>query len=1344
MSEIDNLIEQIKCELRENPFFTEGDLAALDECLPTSDEIEAAQLDKIDQLVTEDPCAKKTIDAVTAELAKNDAKLKAAVKSKYVISRLNELRDLLFPVEYFYKTREEFFNQIVKELDARFTTPPVGSASLSTRFTQILTKFEINKYRFSTAATTIALSEIDQLNKDIKSQIEDYFGKKIGAFTAASPITYAYNSNSPTFLVNLPGKSGFTIKTTENVKTGKTDAFGNSETKQTEVDTKILPDDAVYGTKNTVFKERPLKLVKINSQNYVDKAATDLTYPFNGQLANFYKKIEDPLLLFTLQERGLTTNSAKVDRNLSKENLDGIVKEKRASGRDDQFYIENIELYQKFYDGLEPKIEAKIEEERIKFRETVISGKKLIKLSDLAKKQVFELVNNAELSSKPTEKLKVNGVEVLPAEYSGQIRDKIKASSLEISSLIADINDRIAKIKKANTPNPDDLAAALSATGCVPPDEGPCKKLAKPGSDPLGYKSMTVPPTVANPDYTCGCYWKEVTKHLNKLNLLPIPDIMRLPALRYWPVGILIPTPIPIRIPLPQIWFHIVTLNLPFGTLVIWYIQCGIVPSPIVMYIGPDGKKIILLGFRALQGQFDPVGYTIDEATVAPLGINQTSIGKPSGTAAKTITFGNILINAKLQKAAKVMAQAQALLELADPGKLMPNGFNIPFKIGENPNWKTGDDDFLDTATTALGDFKVFVQNISRTICVKLDEIGDFELPNFSIALRNAQESAKNRAVTLSGVPYNFDQAWLNCDPSNLFANIPSGFSHVNTNIDTEACKEMVLSLSIDLDKHIDKLKLGTYTIPKDKGLSIKPEAMLDGLIDSVMEYMSRTNFGKGKSINFNKKFRKAVRDLDLNADIDLAAAFVDINKVESITGFKKSAKQYIDQICDVFSGKNLKVKKDTPEFQRKVDAEIAKRARFNSKNSEYDKANAKQAARVQNYEKSIGRETPRSLSVDRLEVENLVYEAEVRKRKRFSELLGQTIAGFTKPIKDALGNFTQIVKPKCCPTDLELPQFIDPLVLAIIMSFRQLAHTAIDALTTDIISSIFGETFSITKEIIQSITNLIARSIPDIDIPLNGAAALQLLLGILKPFLPLLRIPLGPLPRTLGVPQLTLNLDSIIKPLLKAGIQALMDKILSFLPIRICDLPFTAISTAIISALFRGIKSALKKAIVDLIETILDPLQSLFRLINLLKGVKGAFTSLFDMTNPFLKIYKMIKEALERALPTPAFLKTVNSLILLAQLEILKVMNNVAKNLPEIAVYLPIAAGQSIGLGNILRAGVHPILNQDDLPTWDRLTMKNPLYVMFLDDLAHKAKASTGSILGQDFLGTPVYVPTP
>lgn len=1331
MSEIDNLINQIKCELKENPFFTEGDLAALDECLPTADEIEAAQREKLEDVVTEDPCAKKTIDAVNDQLAKNEEKLKAAVKAKYVISRLQELRDLLFPAEFFYKTRLELFNKTVKDLDSRFSVP---NSNLSTRFTQILNNLGANN----------ASVKIDTLNGEVKSQLEKYFSKKPTAVLNLEPIIYSYNSTNPTFLTNLPGKDGFLIKSSENQKTGKVDSLGNAETKQVEVMIKILPEDPIYKTKTKIFRARTLNLVRFGTQRYTDTSASNIAYPFKGDLADFYKKIEDPLTLFTLEERGLTTDSVKVDKKLTKEKLDGLVKEKRADGREEQFYIENTERYQAFYKDLEPKIEKKIEEERKKFRNSIVSSGKFSKLSDLAKRQVFDAVIFSKLSTKPSEKLIINGKEILPAASNQNLVKTFRDSSNEVSSLIKDIETLIAKIKKDNSPNPDDLAKSLAATGCVPPDQGPCKKLAKAGSDPLGYKSMVSTPNEANPDYTCGCYWKEVTKHLNKLNLLPIPDITRLPALRYWPVGLIIPTPVPIRIPLPQIWIHLVTLNLPFGTLVIWYIQCGIVPSPIVLYIGPDGKKIILLGFRALQGQFDPVGYSIEESSTSPLGINQKSIGKPSGTAAKTITFGNIMQNAKIQKAAKVAAQAQALLELVDPGKLMPNGFNIPFKPGERPKFKTGNEDFLDTATTKINDFKAFVQNTGRTLCVKIDELGDFELPNFSIALRDAQASAKNRQQILSGMSYNFDQAWLNCDPNNLFSNIPSDFSKANDNINSQGCKEMVLALSLDLDKYLDKLKLGTYTIPKEKGKSIKPEAMLDGVIDSLTEYMSRTNFGKAKSINFNKKFRKALRDLDLNAKIDKAAAKVDINKAESITQFKKTAKDYVDQICDVFSGKNLKVDRNSPEFQKKVDTEIAKRKRFNQNNSEYDAANPKRAKLIQNYEKSVGLETPRELTVDRKKVEEHVYNAEIKKRKRFAELLGQTILGFTKPIKDSLGSFTQVVKTKCCSEPLELPQFIDPLVLGIIMSFRQLAHTAIDALTTDIIKTIFGEVFDVTKETIQSITNLISKNIPDIDIPLNGAAGLQLLLSILKPFLPLLRIPLGPLPRTLGVPQLSLNLDALVKPLIKAGIQILLDKILSYLPIRVCDLPITAISTAWISALYRGIKAALKKAILDLIEVILEPLQSLFSLINLLKGVKGAFTSLFDMPNPFLKIYKMIKEALERSLPTPAFIKTVNQLILLAQLEILKVLDKVSKNLPDIAVYLPIAAGQSLGLGNILRAGVHPILNQDDLPTWDRLSLKNPLYVMFLDDLAHKAKASTGSILGQDFLGTPVYVPTP
>ena len=54
-------------------------------------------------------------------------------------------------------------------------------------------------------------------------------------------------------------------------------------------------------------------------------------------------------------------------------------------------------------------------------------------------------------------------------------------------------------------------------------------------------------------------------------------------------------------------------------------------------------------------------------------------------------------------------------------------------------------------------------------------------------------------------------------------------------------------------------------------------------------------------------------------------------------------------------------------------------------------------------------------------------------------------------------------------------------------------------------------------------------------------------------------------------------------------------------------------------------------------------------------------------------------------------------------------------------AAYTPIAAARLL----------HPILNSDDLPPWERLTHKNPLFAIFLDELAWKfSMNATGSLI--------------
>ena len=45
----------------------------------------------------------------------------------------------------------------------------------------------------------------------------------------------------------------------------------------------------------------------------------------------------------------------------------------------------------------------------------------------------------------------------------------------------------------------------------------------------------------------------------------------------------------------------------------------------------------------------------------------------------------------------------------------------------------------------------------------------------------------------------------------------------------------------------------------------------------------------------------------------------------------------------------------------------------------------------------------------------------------------------------------------------------------------------------------------------------------------------------------------------------------------------------------------------------------------------------------------------------------------------------------------------------------------------------LHPIMNQDDLPPWERLTHKNPLFAIFLDEIAWRGSVySTGSLIFQ------------
>lgn len=141
------------------------------------------------------------------------------------------------------------------------------------------------------------------------------------------------------------------------------------------------------------------------------------------------------------------------------------------------------------------------------------------------------------------------------------------------------------------------------------------------------------------PTMNTSCYWKEFSKYANKVGKMPIPN--GIPpvektsqfsppnvAFRYWPVGYLppsfIPLPPPIvnpldgtpllRIPLPMIWTIIdpIIIPLPVGIIVIFIpFIGGFMPSPLVYFNDfSTGTNIFLAGirgFRFIPRKSDPV-----------------------------------------------------------------------------------------------------------------------------------------------------------------------------------------------------------------------------------------------------------------------------------------------------------------------------------------------------------------------------------------------------------------------------------------------------------------------------------------------------------------------------------------------------------------------------------------------------------------------------------------------------------------------------------------------------------------------------------------------------------------
>jgi hypothetical protein len=151
---------------------------------------------------------------------------------------------------------------------------------------------------------------------------------------------------------------------------------------------------------------------------------------------------------------------------------------------------------------------------------------------------------------------------------------------------------------------------------------------------------------------------------------------------------------------------------------------------------------------------------------------------------------------------------------------------------------------------------------------------------------------------------------------------------------------------------------------------------------------------------------------------------------------------------------------------------------------------------------------------------------------------------------------------------------------------------------------------------------------------------------------------------------------------------------------------------------------SLFKKLILSALDSILDPISAIVRpILSLVPSGSWESLSVLDLANPLTAIIKTIKKKIKDALGKGLKVNLLNLEIYPILLAVaLPILENLEKYLKEIAYLGTAVLCATGGAGVQIARLAHPIFNQDDLPPWERLTRKNPLFAIFLDEFLHKS----------------------
>ena len=1191
---------------------------------------------------------------------------------------------------------------------------------------------------------------------------------------------------------------------------------------------------------------------------------------YNGAAGEYYNglynRLADPLNnLFTLAERGLSLSPINIDASFKDSLAAGTIKEKINNKINDDspsntrtLYISNIETYSKFYEEFGTELAARIKIEREQtYPSVILEFTNIIK--EFAKKEVATIFRQKVNSSYLKFYRPVTYSQTANIQYSQGIKEFNESptlstvygyylqSNLLITNKLADCKTELANLEviiKANSLDPTALTDKILAIPCFKAAAASIKKPAnncevparlKLGKDPFIIRTVDGNDS-ALPDITSQCYWKEFTRSLNKVAILPFPDTTGPPPanllFRYYPINALIPTPFGmVALPLPQFYKPLISIPTPLGIIVI------ILGLPITC------KKVVA----------EPIAAVLSAAKLAAI---DALSGKPVSLA--SITGAAAAAGAAAAGAAPAAAAQLKTIDINnDEIKIVPFPIPIPslyvlyfgpdgnkyLAVSTNPQWLYGDPATnkplvlgyeLDNGPGSRNPLGINILNPYKGQVIK----GALSTP---LILQAAAQKAARLAqiaedIAAGRIPFLDKLSEAEMMLAMLIADGGGEFTRD------------IVKLQSNINKQLNKIgdiPINAISALKDKVRQNRGEQEADA--------SNETNLEK------KRKDRKAARNanpLTIPQQIDATIAdftnFYDKKMKFGILQFPKDASKHnpglpevlkcIEDIIELIAlGSAIPLVSTLQEQIITLIAIILETKKVKELLKKYPSFNLNTAQGIKEF-KDLLKDFFKSI-LDYIKGENVghdaddsVSEAERAEIIKAKAARQETIKKILSATAVALLSIPAInifdLNKKCCeiePTEL-FPGVSPDLAIALALIY-ELFNALINSLTAESIMDLLGLSQipnDLASTIIPIIIEQLILMIPPIPLP-NIAGFLQYITQSVIPMVTSLSVLKSVNPLQPPLVPIVIPLDPLIKALVGLGLAALIEAILRLLlranklgSLTITSDTYTVGGGSNSTQTITATTSVDKKLITQILTTACgkDSTVSLE-----IVGVAGSNSTIAVDTNgnPILKrvVLTVISKTGKRfSLPKlPLFpidiseylylltaadlIEVVRELITLIFEDILipiativDVIANIAKALKTFSYNIVEAGILQINLiklaimkidseippgykmlipnpllTNIIKLGVllaleevepylspvawlatlslcafappitfssvtaarlfHPILNSDDLPPWERLTHKNPLFSIFLDELAWKfSMNATGTLL--------------